>query len=308
MLRQAGFSANPVLVSTRSNGIPLFPTREGYDYVICAITEPNNDVLMDASSEFSEPNVLPFRTLNWEGRVIKKDGTSKIVDLYPKNKSVKKIYVNNILEENGDLNGKIRMVYNDHDALKFRNDYLRANQDDYLKELEERYGGIEISNFNTKNERNLAKPVMVSYDFYRESAFEIIGDRIYLSPLFFLAATTNPFTLEKREFPVDFGYPSGTDIASTIKIPDGYQIESVPEPMVLAMPDGLGQMKYNIKAQSRNSIQLKVVTGMNSAIITPLHYEALKDYFKKMIEKMNEKVVLSKINGNGNKESATGGR
>ncbi|MCK5442239.1 MAG: DUF3857 domain-containing protein, partial [Maribacter sp.] len=75
MLRQAGFNANPVLVSTRTNGIPLFPTREGYNYVISAITDPNGTTLLDASSEYSQPNILPLRTLNWEGRIIKKDGT-----------------------------------------------------------------------------------------------------------------------------------------------------------------------------------------------------------------------------------------
>ncbi|SNZ00855.1 DUF3857 domain-containing protein [Flagellimonas pacifica] len=295
MLRYAGFNANPVLVSTRTNGIPLFPTREGYNYVICAITEPNNVTLLDASSQFSTPNVLPFRTLNWEGRIIKKEGTSKVVDLYPKTKSMQKIFVHNTLEENGDLNGKIRILYKDHDALKFRNEYLKADQEDYLVGLEEKNGGLEISNFNVKNEQELSKPVMVSYDFYRDGAFEKIGERIYISPLFFLTTSTNPFTLEKREYPVDFGYPSGKDIISTVKIPVGFQIESLPEPMVLLMPDGLGQIRYNIQGQGDDSIQLKVVSEINQAIITPMYYDTLKDYYKKMIEKLNEKVVLSKI-------------
>ena len=35
MLRSQGVDANPVLVSTRNNGIPLFPTRKGFNYVIC---------------------------------------------------------------------------------------------------------------------------------------------------------------------------------------------------------------------------------------------------------------------------------
>ena len=78
--------------------------------------------------------------------------------------------------------------------------------------------------------------------------------------------------------------------------------------MVLTMPDEIGQIKYNIKAQGTNTVQLKVVSEINQAVIPPMYYETLKDYYKKMIEKMNEKVVLSKISSNGDSKSAAGGR
>jgi hypothetical protein len=34
MLRYAGLNANPVLVSTRSNGIAMFPNRTAFNYVM----------------------------------------------------------------------------------------------------------------------------------------------------------------------------------------------------------------------------------------------------------------------------------
>jgi hypothetical protein len=37
MLRYAGLNANPVLVSTRSNGIAIFPNRTAFNYVIAAV-------------------------------------------------------------------------------------------------------------------------------------------------------------------------------------------------------------------------------------------------------------------------------
>ena len=308
MLRKAGMDANPVLLSTRKNGIPLFPTRDGYNYVICGVRQSDGILLLDASSEFSAPNILPFRTLNWEGRLIEKDGKSSLVNLYPAKKSSSKIYVNNILEENGDLSGKIRFIHNDHSALDYRNKYLNTNQEDFLTEEEKKYDGIEIEEFTTKNEREYNKPLIASYDFYKEDAFEKIGDRIYISPLFFLETSTNPFKLEKREYPIDFGYPSVRNIISSIKIPDSYRIESLPEPVVLMLPDDLGKVVYTIKEQNPTTVQLRISKEMNMAIIPPTYYDTLKDYYKKMIEKMNEKVVLSKISDDGNSESTTGGR
>jgi len=77
MLRTAGLKANPVLLSTRSNGIALFPNRTAFNYVIAAVETPEGLILLDATSKFSTPNVLPFRDLNWLGRLIKKDGNSE---------------------------------------------------------------------------------------------------------------------------------------------------------------------------------------------------------------------------------------
>ncbi|MEP6930089.1 MAG: DUF3857 domain-containing protein, partial [Flavobacterium sp.] len=65
MLRNAGLTANPVLVSTRSNGIALFPNRTAFNYVIAAVETPNGSILLDATSKYSSPNILPFRVLNW---------------------------------------------------------------------------------------------------------------------------------------------------------------------------------------------------------------------------------------------------
>lgn len=45
MLRHAGLTANPVLVSTRSNGIALFPNRTAFNYVIAAVETPTGFVL-----------------------------------------------------------------------------------------------------------------------------------------------------------------------------------------------------------------------------------------------------------------------
>jgi hypothetical protein len=39
---------------------------------------PKGLMLLDASDKFSTQTLLPFRALNWMGRLIRKDGTSDI--------------------------------------------------------------------------------------------------------------------------------------------------------------------------------------------------------------------------------------
>jgi hypothetical protein len=43
MLRY-GLNANPVLVSTRSNGIAMFPNRTAFNYVIAAVENGGNTI------------------------------------------------------------------------------------------------------------------------------------------------------------------------------------------------------------------------------------------------------------------------
>ncbi len=293
MLRHAGLDANPVLVSTRKNGVPLFPTREGYNYVVSSVQLENGIVLLDATSAYSTPNVLPFRALNWVGRIIKKDGSSSTVDLYPKKNSATKVFMNTTLTENGEINGKIRKAYTNHHAVNFRQSYI-GNQETYLEDLEKENGDMEIENFAVKNESELGKSVIASYDFFLEEGVDVIGDKIYFSPLLFLGTSENPFKLDNRQFPIDFGYPSGSNYVSSVTLPEGYRVESLPEPMAIGMPNSMGNFKYEILDKG-NMVQLKVTTAINEPVISADYYATLKEYFKKMIEKMNEKVVLSKV-------------
>ena len=152
MLRYAGLNAYPVLVSTRQNGVPLFPTREGYNYVVSYVKLPEGVILLDATNKYSAPNTLPFRALNWQGRVIAEHGGSELIDLYPKEISKNTVSMMATLSENGTLDGSYRGIKYDHDALSYRESYNDAKKEDFLEKLENKYDGMEISDFEIKND------------------------------------------------------------------------------------------------------------------------------------------------------------
>jgi len=294
MLRYAGISANPVLVSTRSNGVSIFPNRSAYDYVISAVEIENDLILLDATENFSSPNILPLRDLNWQGRLIRKDGTSANVDLMPKTFSKENVSMNLSLDASGTINGKIRKQISNHLALSFRQNYVELTNDAYLEKLENKNNGIEISDYVRENEKDLSKPIMETYSFKDTKSLEIIGDKMYVSPLLFLSVSENPFKQEKREYPVDFGYPTQDKYNINIEIPAGYTVESLPTAINLVTGDDLGAFKYII-ANSGNKIQISITTDINTAIVPADYYDILKDFFQKMVDKQNEKIVLKKV-------------
>jgi len=294
ILRYVGVEANPVLVSTRQNGVPLFPSREGYDYVVTAIEVDGAVILLDATNYYGEPNVLPYRALNWRGRLVRKDGSFNLINLFPDKPSTVSDSFSVSLSEDGQVEGKRRCLYTNHDALYFRKRYIGADLDEYLEEKENNIENIEIDDYDVKNDKDTSKPVMESYSFVMENQVEKIGDKIYFSPLFFLAETENIFKAEERQYPIDFAFPRKRKTMLNIKFPEGYTAESLPEAVTMALPKGMGAYRFNI-SKSADGINVLVSRDINTAIIPQLYYADLKEYFKRIVDKETEKVVLTKI-------------
>ncbi|CAI2765580.1 DUF3857 domain-containing protein [Flavobacterium collinsii] len=294
MLRYAGLTANPVLVSTRSNGISLFPNRTAFNYVIAAVETPNGNVLLDASDKFSTPGVLPLRTLNWYGRLIRKDGSSEEVDLMPKKTSNDIVFMNYTIDPEGKVTGKTRRQCTDYNAMITRSNISSLKEEEYLEKLENLNNKIEISEYSKTNEKDILLPIVETYSFTGNNLCEVIGGKIYVSPMLFFANNENPFKQEVREYPVDFGFPFMDKYNITLQIPEGFAAETLPAPAIINMQDNLGTFKFNIAAND-NLLQITIQHQINAAIVTTEQYEMLKEYYKGMIAKETEKIVLKRI-------------
>lgn len=294
MLRHAGLTANPVLVSTRANGISIFPNRNAFNYVIAAVETPQGNVLLDASDKFSTPNILPFRALNWSGRLIRKDGSSEEVDLMPKKASSDIVFMNYNIDPEGKVTGKTRRQCTDYNAVIVRDNIFSTKEEEYLEKLENQHGKIEISDYSKTNEKDLLLPIIESYSFTGNDLCEVIGGKIYVNPMLFFANEKNPFKQEVREYPVDFGFPFMDKYNIILKIPDGFAVETLPAPVVLNMEDDLGSFKFIIAAND-NLLQINIQHQINAAIVSTEQYDMLKEYYKGMIAKETEKIVLKRI-------------
>lgn len=294
MLRYAGINANPVLLSTRDNGIALFPNTDAFNYVISAVESPEGLILLDATEKYATPNVLPIQDLNWFGRLIRKEGTSENVELMPKTLSRENYNLGYSISQKGEIQGKLRKQISNQTALEFRQKKLTINKDNYLESLENSQNNIEISDYVRENDFNLAEPIVESYHFKDNKSVEIINGKMYITPQIFLTAAVNPFKQEVREYPVDYGNPFQQKFNISIEIPEGYAVETIPVSLNIATPDDIGAFKYLLN-NSGNKIQGTINFEIKTAIVPSDYYEVLKDFYQKMIDKTKEKIVLKKI-------------
>jgi len=108
--------------------------------------------------------------------------------------------------------------------------------------------------------------------FTKDNQVDIIGDKMYISPLLFLTIDENPFKQEERLYPIDYGSAWKKEIIISIKLPEGYSVASKPEDFALELPNKLGNYA--------------------SAIIGANYYKTLKELYKKAIDNQLEKIVL----------------
>ncbi|WP_166924712.1 DUF3857 domain-containing protein [Flavobacterium poyangense] len=295
MLKLAGIEVNPVLVSTIENGVPVYPTRTGFNYVIAAAEIEGKQILLDASHKFTSPNILPLSVLNWKGRLIKKDGSSKEIDLMPQLLSKESSNVLAKIDALGAITGKVRIQRTDYEAYSFRIRNAGKSEDSYLEKLEEQLGDLKISDYKIENKKTaLNDPVIETYSFTSVNQTEGIGGKMFIDPLLFFTTAKNPFNQENRQMPIYFGHPTQEKINITLEIPSGYAVETLPAPVRISLENK--EIVYVLSiAAIENKIQISCLKEINNSIFAADQYSGLKDIFQKAIASQNEKIVLKKI-------------
>ena len=294
MLRHAGLDANPILISTRSNGIPVYPSHSAFNYVIAGVQLPSGLVMLDATEKYSLPNVLPVRDLNWIGRLIRKDGSSMEVDLMPTTHAKEVVNMQFSIEPTGKITGMLRKQLTNHEALNYRDKYLVLNEESYLDKLENEHNNIEVDKYVRQNATDLSQPLIESYEFIDTKSMEMINDKIYVNPFLFLSLSENPFKQESRTYPIDFTYPNQTKYNIMIDVPAGYAVETLPQMTSIATGEGMGSFKYVI-GETNNKIQVSMTLDLNNSIVSATYYDVIKYFFQTFVDKQNEKIVLRKI-------------
>lgn len=293
-LKYAGLDAYPVILSTRDHGVQLFPTLKGFNYVVAGIKNGDSYAVLDATAKYSAVDVLPMRDLNWFGRAVQKDGTGVMVDMSPERKSIETTMVNLVLGDDLNFKGSVKQRYSDYYAMLLREKYNNVTEAEYIQDLETKYEGLEISDFKIKDASQSGKKLNQAYSVSLEESVDDTGDKLYFSPLLYLSQLESPFKAKKREFPVDFGYPWEDRFIINIELPENYQVGALPENKILSLPNKLGQFHFQV-TNLKNTLQISSKISFNKSLVSSEYYEQLKEFYRQIIEKHSEKVMLEKI-------------
>jgi transglutaminase-like putative cysteine protease len=296
LLRKAGFTAHPVLVSTRSHGrvVPMYPIFDQFNYVIVAVDGPDGKRrLLDAGNRFYPPGMISVAALNGEGWLVDPENPEWFVLTPPISQDV---YVGALaVDAEGVLRGRLQVLADGYSAADRREDLGEDDTEKFWKHaLEKRYADLKLDSAVVRDADELPKPLVEEFTLEIPGYAQAANDFIYVSPLPYSGFIENPFKVERRDYPVDVPYPLKERHSITLNVPAGYAVESLPESVRLVLPDNGGRFQYLIEAVDRQ-IKLNCTISLAQLHFEPAEYDTLRSFFGHIVAKLGEQVVLKKI-------------
>src|SRR5690606_26592922 len=117
------------------------------------------------------------------------------------------------------------------------------------------------------------------------------GDELYLTPFLLMGIDENPFTLEDRTFPVDYGYTFKRTYTANIALPEGYVPEELPEPVRLALPQRAATYCRGCSFEN-GTLPVRAELEINRAVFGPNIYQALRRLYNQIVGAETEALVL----------------
>lgn len=295
-LKYANLSTEPLILSTRDNGLPVevHPVLSEFNYVIAKLNIADKVYLLDATDRFVPFGVLPIRCLNGKGRVFG-EKESYWYELKPSDKKKKVITADLVLEKDGHFRGTIQNVYAGYEAIQKRREIETfLSPDEYKKDLDSKLKGMDILKLHHDHLDDLSKPLFEKMEVDVEGFDNLENQTFFFNPFFVERWSKNPFRSTERLYPVDFGVPIEEVIVISIALPPGFDVIDLPGKVGLALPDNGG--RYIFSAQNMgNKIVITHSLLISRAVYSPGEYHYLKELFNHVIQVQNIDLVFKKM-------------
>jgi hypothetical protein len=298
----AGFEARIALLGDRSDMFfdPNFPS----PYFV---SRAEIAVKVGEKWEFFDPatTYLPLGMLRWEEEGMhalvadSKQGFFVDTPLSPAEKSVEKRDAKLKLNEDGSIEGDVRIEYTGHLGFERKDandDASQAQREQNLVDLiKERMSAAEVSAIKVENVTDSVKPFVYEFHVRVPGYAQRTGKRLFLQPAFFEHGLGALFTSGERRYPVYFHYPWSEDDTVTIELPRGFELDHADQP---APFHSQNVADYQVKIQALNKNEKLIYNRKFSfqGLLFPVEsYKGVKQLFDMLHESDNHTITLKQV-------------
>ena len=293
MLLKAGFSAAPVMLSTRTHGYSydLYPLMDRFNYVITQLNLEGKYYYLDASQPRMGFGRLGYDSYNGHARVINESATpiEFIADSLLEAKITSIFIINN---EKGNLTGSMQQAPGYYESYSLRNRIKEKGKEQLFGDIKKAFNAdIEIIEPTIDSLDKYDQPLGIRYKFDLKTEGE---DIIYFNPMFGEAWKENPFKSAQRTYPVEMPYTIDETYLLSLDVPTGYVVDELPKQIVVKLnEDDDGFFEYRL-SESNGSISLRSRIRLKRAFFMPDEYEMLREFFNMVVKKHSEQIVFKK--------------
>ena len=293
MLLKAGYTANPVMLSTRSHGYayPMYPLMSRFNYVVSRLNMGEKYFYLDASKPRMGFGKLDYEAYNGHARVV--DGNATPIEFVSDSlveQKLTSVFVIN--DDKGATVGSVQQTPGYYESLDLRSTISEKGKEQLFSDIKKDFKAeIEITKSEIESLDKYEEPLRIKYEFEVKSEKE---DIIYINPILVDSWKENPFKSAQRFYPVEMPYAIDDTYILRLDIPQGYVVDEMPKQMVLKLNDqDDGMFEYRL-SESGGSISLRSRLILKRAYYLPEEYEMLREFFNIVVKKHNEQIVFKK--------------
>ena len=297
LCRAAGFKAYGVIVVNRDRNV----LQQGYldwgqlDDELAIVSEGGKDQFFDPGQRYCEFGKLHWKH-TWVSGLRQSDKGLQFVNTpgidYKESRTDRIAELN--LEPDGKVSGRITITMNGTDALRWRQEILRADMDQAKKDFEDELQadmppGVSVKTNHFLGESDFTSRFMALVDV-SGSLGTATGKHVFMPAVFFEAGAKPLFPSSKRENPVDLHYPYSVFDQFTLHLPPGMSVESLPQSATVNFASfGAYATKYVTKTSD-------YAYGRQMLVGTPFYkkeeYADLRGFFQKTSAQDQSQLVL----------------
>lgn len=291
LLREAGIKADPLTISTVSNGLINIssPNVSNMNFVIAAIKTKDGYHLFDATAKQSSMDQLPPNDWNQFGVLMARD---KVQQLSMVNAKTSFTYLTAEAKINED--GSISGTYSDRDTGTYAM-FAKENYDDNANKYKKQYKDNFAIDFNEIDSKVLENGDFEStMKFSSENLIDKIGKKIIINPMLFLSKSSNEFDqTDVRKYLIDFTSPFTRVKKIVLEIPDGYTVEEMPKNKKIITDDKEIEYSY-VAEQKGRTLEVISTTKILSPNYPKEYYPAFKQIWGVASKQENQVISLVK--------------
>ena len=297
LLRQFDIPAVPLILGTRDFGkvVDLYPIVDQFNYLMAMVELDGKSYFLDATNSYRPIGLPSINALNEKAWKVDKDNPAWVAVAPPKAQVVRAF--NLTITENGELAGELSASYDGYAGVDIREELSSGDETNESSDAEVSATEAEIvyDSVALTNKNDISKPLVYKASVRIPEALTDGGERVYLPSVLQPTFDENPFKLTTRQYPVDIPYPITHRYVLTLKIPEQYEVEQLPQPVIVTIPNNGGKFSFAVQKNAPKMIQIVSSIQLNQLHFEPEEYPFVKQFFDMLIEKQQEQIVLKKL-------------
>lgn len=293
MMRYANIQADPVILSTKSNGYTysLYPLIDRFNYTISQVIIDNRVYYLDASNAQMGFGRLSPECYNGHARVVDPMATAInfTADSLLERKITSVLMINN---DKGGIMGSMQKTPGYFESYNLRRKIKDAGLPGYVAELQKGFlSEVQIKEPKVDSMDLLDMPVKLEYQFEMPETEE---DIMYFNPMMTEAWKENPFKAANRYYPVEMPYTIDETYLLRMDVPKGFEVEEMPKQVRMKLNENDDGFFEYLISNSNGVISMRCRLRLSRTYFMPEEYEMLREFFAMVVQKQGEQIVFKK--------------